>query len=56
MSLFAAAFNAAIHGFYQVIGDDWPEHETERKIIGPSQGGCIGVCVGMNAKFFLVFC
>lgn len=26
----------------------------ERKIIGPSQGGCIGVCVGMNAKLFLV--
>lgn len=54
MSLFAAALNAAIHMFYQVIGDDWPEHEMGRKIIGPSQGGCIGVCVGMNAKLFLV--
>lgn len=54
LSLFATALNAAIHVFYQVIEDDWPEHGMERKIIGPSQGGCIGVCVGMNAKLFLV--
>ena len=53
MSLFAAALNAAIHVFYQVI-DDWPEHERERKIVGPSQGGCIGVFMGMNVKLFLV--
>lgn len=36
MSLFAAALNAAIHVLYQVIEDDRPEHEMERKIIGPS--------------------
>jgi len=54
MPLCAAALNAAIHVSYQVIGDDWPEHEMERKIIGPSQGGCAGVCLRMNAKLFLV--
>lgn len=52
MSLFAAALNAAIHVFCQVIEEDWPQHEMERQIIGPSQGGCIGVCLGMNAKLF----
>lgn len=40
---------------YQVVGGDWPEQEMERKIISPPSGGCIGVCVGMNGKLFLVF-
>lgn len=40
MVLFAAASNAAVHGFYQVREEDWPEREKERKITGPSQGGC----------------
>lgn len=55
MSLFAAALNAAIHVFYQVIEDDWPEQEMERKIIGPSQGGCIGVCVGNECQIVSCF-
>lgn len=55
MSLFAAALNVAIHVLYRVVGDDWPEQEMERKIISLSSGGCIGVCVRMNAKLFLVF-
>lgn len=50
----AAALNAAIDVFYPVIEDDWPEHEMERKRIGPSQGRCIDVCMGMNAKLLLV--
>lgn len=51
----AAALNVAIHVLYQVVGGDWPEQEMERKIISPPSGGCIGVCVGMNGKLFLVF-
>lgn len=38
--LFAAALNAAVHGFYRVREEDWPEREMEGEITGPSQGGC----------------
>lgn len=55
MSLFAAALNAAIHVFYQAIEDGWPEQEMERKIIAPSRGECIGVCVGNESQIVSCF-